>query len=228
MRIFILGDSTAMSYPPSDAPKAGWGQYLQEHFGPSAQVVNHAIGARSTKSFISEGRLLAVEEASQPGDWALLQFGHNDNATSLVWRRTYPETSFLNNLRLMVCALRLRGANTIMLTPVCQRAIKPDGTVEDTFPAYVSAVREIAGAEGLPLLDIRQKTLEFVAALPAEESAKLYMHFPPGAWPAWPDGAADNTHTSFTGAEAFAALVANAIRESGLPLADWLKEGGHD
>ncbi len=225
MRLYILGDSTAMSYTPADAPKSGWGQFIGEYFHSGLEVRNHAIGGRSTKSFISEGRLLTVEEALRPGDWVLIQFGHNDSTSDLVWRRTFPETSFPSNLLLMTCAALQRGAHPVLLTPVCQRVFAPDGTVEDTFPAYARAVRNLAKAGGFPLLDMREKTMSLLNAMTPEASAKLYMHLPAGIWPAWKDGLQDNTHTRDEGARAFAGLLAGCIRESGLPLAKWLKEG---
>lgn len=224
MRLYILGDSTAMSYPPSDEPKSGWGQCIAEHFQDSVDVRNLAIGGRSTKSFLSEGRLFAVEEDFQPGDWALIQFGHNDNARELVWRRTYPETSFTNNLLLMARAVLEKGAHPVLVTPICQRVYAPDGTIEDTFPAYAQAVRKLAKAEGLPLLDMREKTMSLLNTMSPDETAALFMHVPPGIWPSWMEGLQDNTHTCTKGAQVFAGLLKECIRESMLPLAAWLRE----
>lgn len=228
MRIFILGDSTSMTYAAADAPKAGWGQFLGEYFLRDAAIINHAIGGRSTKSFISEGRLLRVEEELQPGDYALIQFGHNDSTISLVWRRTFPWTSFVNNLLLMACAVRRRGAFPVLMTPVCQRVFNTEGKIEDTFAEYVQAVSKLAQTENIPLLDMRIKTMELLKELGAEKSRELYMHLPPGEWPAWPGGLSDNTHTRVEGAKAFAGLLASCIRESGLELKNWLKEEIHD
>ena len=59
MKIFICGDSTAASYAPEQAPLTGWGQALGELL-PQAQVVNKAMAGRSTKSYLSEGRLVEV------------------------------------------------------------------------------------------------------------------------------------------------------------------------
>ena len=67
MTIFICGDSTAASYTPDRAPLTGWGQALADML-PDIPVVNAAMAGRSTKSFLSEGRLIPVEEQLQPGD----------------------------------------------------------------------------------------------------------------------------------------------------------------
>lgn len=225
LRIFILGDSTAMTYAQTDAPKAGWGQFFKELFAPGTEVFNHAIGGRSTKSFIAEGRLLQAEALLRPGDCVMIQFGHNDNASSLVWRRTYAESSYTNNLLLMACAAQQRGACPVLITPIAQRVFTPQGDVEDTFADYAQAVRRLARAENIPLLDHRRETMGLLKALGPEKSKGLYIHLPAGVWPAWPDGLTDNTHTRVEGARAFAGLLARCIRESTLPLRSLLKEG---
>ena len=67
MTIYICGDSTAATYAPERAPITGWGQVIGEML-PGVTFSNHSIGGRSTKSFLSEGRLVAVEKELQPGD----------------------------------------------------------------------------------------------------------------------------------------------------------------
>ena len=60
MTIYICGDSTAASYKPEQAPIMGWGQALGELL-PGVRVENRAMAGRSTKSFLSEGRLQKIE-----------------------------------------------------------------------------------------------------------------------------------------------------------------------
>ena len=73
MTIYICGDSTAATYPPENAPITGWGQLLGDYL-PNVNVVNKAVGGRSTKSFLAEGRLTDIERTIQPGDLLLIQF----------------------------------------------------------------------------------------------------------------------------------------------------------
>ncbi len=98
MTIYICGDSTAATYPPENAPITGWGQLLGDYL-PNVNVVNKAVGGRSTKSFLAEGRLTDIERTIQPGDLLLIQFTHNDTS-DLVWRHTDPNTSFSANLEI--------------------------------------------------------------------------------------------------------------------------------
>ena len=100
MTIYICGDSTAATYPPENAPITGWGQLLGDYL-PNVNVVNKAVGGRSTKSFLAEGRLTDIERTIQPGDLLLIQFTHNDTS-DLVWRHTDPNTSFSANLETYV------------------------------------------------------------------------------------------------------------------------------
>ena len=49
--------------------------------GP-VRVDNHAVNGRSSKSFIDEGRWDKVIERLRPGDYLIIQFGHNDEKAS--------------------------------------------------------------------------------------------------------------------------------------------------
>ena len=55
--IHIAGDSTAAAYKMNRYPQSGWGQFLGCALDETIAVRNHAIGGRSTKTFIEEGRL---------------------------------------------------------------------------------------------------------------------------------------------------------------------------
>ncbi len=73
--LFIIGDSTLRS----DAPLRGWGQEMTQFFDPKKiNVINRAIGGRSSRTFQYEGRWDKVLAELKPGDFVLIQFGHND------------------------------------------------------------------------------------------------------------------------------------------------------
>jgi rhamnogalacturonan acetylesterase len=73
--LFIVGDSTLNS----NAPLRGWGQELAQFFELSKiNVVNRAIGGRSSRTFQFEGRWDKAIAELKAGDFVLIQFGHND------------------------------------------------------------------------------------------------------------------------------------------------------
>lgn len=73
----IVGDSTVRSGGRDGM--WGWGERLAPLFdADKINVVNHAIGGRSARTFFNEGRWQKVAAALQPGDFVIIQFGHND------------------------------------------------------------------------------------------------------------------------------------------------------
>ena len=73
--LWIVGDSTLNS----NAPLRGWGQELAQFFDVSKiNVVNRAIGGRSSRTFQYEGRWDKLLSELKKGDFVILQFGHND------------------------------------------------------------------------------------------------------------------------------------------------------
>ena len=213
MTIHICGDSTAASYPPDRAPLTGWGQLLGQ-FLPDIRTDNRAMAGRSTKSFLSEGRLQQIEGLLAPGDLLLIQFGHND-ASDLVWRRTDPWTSYLRNLSIFADTALLHGAKPVLMTSICCRLWK-DGVLQESLGSYPAAVRTLAARKNLPLIDLYEKSAALVRSLGPEDSKKLYMHVEKGEFPAFPEGQADDTHTRRAGAEAYARMTAEALKALGL------------
>lgn len=213
MTIFVCGDSTAATYPPENAPITGWGQVLGEFF-PGATVSNHAVGGRSTKSFLAEGRLIAIEKAIQPGDILLIQFTHNDTS-DLVWRHTDPHTSFVNNLSIFVDTARLRGAIPVLLTPIPRRWWR-EGRLTNAHGEYPEAIRRLAMTKNVPLIDVLAEGERAIHEMGEAASEALYMNVAPGLYPAYPDGNRDDTHTQRAGAELFARITAEGLQNLGL------------
>ena len=75
--LHLVGDSTVRS--GGKAGMWGWGERIAPFFDASKiNVVNHALGGRSTRTFFTEGRWQKVLDVLRPGDFVLIQFGHND------------------------------------------------------------------------------------------------------------------------------------------------------
>lgn len=199
-RVFIAADSTAASYGPERAPQAGWGQVLQSWLDDNQwQVRNHAVGGRSTRSFINEGRLDAIEKELQPGDVLLIQFGHNDAKFEDATRYTNPDSDYQQFLSRYIAAARAKGATPILITPVA-RLLYDFGALLDTHGRYTLAMKQVAKAQDVQLIDLNASSMAWIRAL-GEQGAKPYFMFVPE------QNKADGTHFSVAGATAVACLV---------------------
>ena len=199
-RIFIAADSTAATYGPERAPQAGWGQALQSWLDPAQwQVRNHAVGGRSTRSFINEGRLDVIARELQAGDVLLIQFGHNDAKTEDPTRFTDPDTDYARFLSRYIAVAREKGATPILITPVA-RLLYDFGALLDTHGRYTLAMKRVANEQDVPLIDLNASSMAWIRAL-GEQGAKPYFMFVPE------QNKADGTHFSVAGATAVACLV---------------------
>ncbi|WP_243694065.1 GDSL-type esterase/lipase family protein [Stenotrophomonas sp. ATCM1_4] len=198
--VFIAGDSTAASYGPERAPQAGWGQMLQGWLDPARwQVHNHAVGGRSTRSFIAEGRLDAIGHALRPGDVLLIQFGHNDAKFEDPSRYTAPDGDYVMFLERYVAVAREKGATPILVTPAA-RLLYDFGALLDTHGRYTQAMQRVARERQVALIDLNARSMAWIRAL-GEQGARPYFMFVPA------QGKADGTHFSTAGATAVACLV---------------------
>ncbi len=80
MTLHFIGDSIVQNYKTEEFI-AGWGQYLPLYLEPNVEVLNHAIGGRSSRSFINEGRFDKAFKQVKAGDYVFIEFCHNDDAS---------------------------------------------------------------------------------------------------------------------------------------------------
>lgn len=223
--VFLAGDSTVTDQPKDKYPYSGWGQLLPTLFTSDIAIDNHAISARSSKSFVDEGRLDKILESIQPNDYLLIQFGHNDQKEE-VERRTEPYTTYKQYLQMYIDGARHKGAIPILITPPHRRFFKEDGTLEDRHGEYVPAMKQLAAEQGVPLIDLAQKSKQLFEQLGPEGSKKIFMMLEPGEFENYPNGKIDNTHFQEYGAIRLAELVTEGLKELEIkPLIDYVKEG---
>lgn len=141
--VFMIGDSTmANKSITGGKPERGWGHVLGGFFTEDIIVDNHAVNGRSSKSFIDEGRWDKVLSRIKPGDYVVIQFGHNDEKPNPD-RHTDPGTTFDANLSRFVNEARERGANPILMNAIVRRnfiAPKDPTVSEDARPDRKSVV----------------------------------------------------------------------------------------
>jgi len=224
MTVFMVGDSTMADKPliPPN-PERGWGQLLPMYFKDGVRVENHAVNGRSSKSFIDEGRWRAVVDRLKPGDYVIIQFGHNDEKQNDTNRYTEPFGSFKTNLAMFVRETRGRQAMPVLATPVARRKFDASGKPVDTHGDYPEAVRQVAREQHVPLLEMNLRSTELLTRLGPESAKRLYDWIPAGEFDRDPKGLSDDTHFNAYGASRMCDLAVAEIKSTAPGLAAWLK-----
>lgn len=207
--LYLLGDSTCAPKSDDVRPETGWGERFSQYLAPGWRLENRAVNGRSTRQFLLEGDFDRVERALQSSDAVLIQFGHNEPKPE-PWRRTEPWTTFQDNLRRMIDAVRTKGALPYLATPIARRrfaCIDGVSVPQDTHGEYPKVMLTLARELDVPCADITGTTMRWLASVGDEESKRFFMNFPAGMYPKYPEGRSDDTHLSAEGAEAVARLV---------------------
>jgi sialate O-acetylesterase len=219
--LFILGDSTVRN---QTAGTRGWGDPLVAHFDPAKiEVINRAIGGRSSRTFLTEGRWDAVLANLKPGDFVLMQFGHNDGGalnddrcrasirgngdeSEDIVRKTdgQPETvrSFGWNLRKYIAETKSKGATPIVLSLI-PRNLWKDGKIGRATDSHGGWAKQAAEQGGALFIDFNALLADRYESLGEE---KLTALFAPG----------DHTHPNAVGADLNATVLAAALRPTPL------------
>lgn len=232
--VFIASDSTAAK--TSGADHQGWGEPFAAYFDPAKiNVVNRARGGRSSRTFVTEGLWDQLLADVKPGDFVLIQFGHNDaspvNEDASVPRErmrsrgTLPglgeESQEIDNvitkkhevvhsfgwyLRKMIADVKAKGATPLVLS-LTVRDIWKDGKVERGSGNYRAWDRAIAEAAGVEFVDVTRIIADQYQEL---GEARVKEFFPK-----------DHTHTNEAGADFNAAAVVAGLK--GLRKGPWEK-----
>ena len=211
--IHLIGDSTVENMDSSVYPCMGWGQKLGILFDTShVQIDNAAISGRSSKSFYEEGRWKTVKNKLQAGDYVFIQFGHND-ATQGASYYAAPYTTYKDFLTIYINDTRAKGAIPVLCTPVSQSLWEKGKVVNPYFPDHVIAMRELATALNVPLIDLNAKTKVMMEVMGQSRMNEIFMILEPGQYPNFPDGSNDVTHFQENGALKVAELVVTGLKE---------------
>ena len=236
--IFIIGDSTAANKDISKGQvERGWGMMFQNCFNKEKIIVdNHALNGRSSLSFINEGEWKKVLDLIRPGDYVIIQFGHNDEKADLD-RHTDVGSTFDSNLEKYCNETRELGGIPILMNCVVRRnfakaeikveddealrnttyaegaKVEETDVLVDTHGDYRLAPINVAKKLNVYFVDANKITHELEQGLGVEGSKKLHMWFLPGQEPSEPKGKQDNTHYNIYGAQIVADLFADALCE---------------
>ena len=229
--VFITGDSTVKNTDKEEDGMWGWGAVANTIFDESKiSIVNAAKAGRSCRTYLNEGRWDKVYNSLQPGDFVLIQFGHNDISpidkpkyrgaiataedTCHVYRLDtggYEVVySFGWYLKKFIQDVREKGATPILvsLTP---RNEWENGKIERRNNSYGKWYREVVKATGVEFVDLHNLAADYYDKKcgKKDKANKYYKK--------------DHTHTSLLGAKTNAKCVAKGLKANNSPLAEYLK-----
>lgn len=230
--VFITGDSTVKNEDKDENGMWGWGSQAYTVFdAKKITCANCAKAGRSTRTYLNEGRWDQVYNSLRPGDFVLIQFGHNDIGPidKDRMRGTIPGTSDSTHvykmqkngsyelvytfgwyLRKFIQDVREKGATPILvsLTP---RNEWPKGKIERRNDTYGKWYREVAEATGTEFVDLHNITADYLdKKCGSKEKAMKYYN-------------RDHTHTSLLGAKTNAKSIARGLKKIKSPMAKYLK-----
>ena len=223
--IFMIGDSTMADKPYDNGnPEKGWGQVFPLYFKDGVKIENYAVNGRSTKSFLDQGRWEVVREKIEPGNYVIIEFGHNDAKKEDSTRYAEANTNYRWNLEKFVDETREKGGIPILATPIVRRRFDKEGNFYDVHGDYPKVVRGVAAEKNVILLDMHTKSEKLVIQYGEENSKQLFLHIAAGEYPSLPEGKTDDTHFSPTGAFRICDLAAEEIRLKVKELSIYLKD----
>lgn len=221
--IFMAGDSTMAIKDTRRYPETGWGMPFKYMFDTTATVTDLAKNGASTRSFVTDGLWNKIIDQLKPGDYVLIQFGHNDEIPTKSTATTPAE--FRNNLIKFIKDTRDRHGIPVLITPVARRKFNAEGIVEGTHDEYSAIVRNVALTQHVALIDLDKESQALLQQLGSAASALLYNHLVPGEHPNYPKGSADDTHFNELGARRMAEIVLADIRSLKLELSNHIAKG---
>lgn len=219
--LFLVGDSTVRNGHGDGANgQWGWGEPLVGFFDTTKiNVVNRAIGGRSSRTYITEGHWDDTLGLMKPGDIVLFQFGHNDSGPlddtarargslpgigddskeieNPILKRHETVHTYGWYMRKYVSGTRAKGATPILCSPI-PRKIWKDGKVVRNSGDYGGWAREIAAEQHTAFLDLNQIIAQRYEALGETKVEVLF--------------ADPHTHTSREGAELNAEIVVATLK----------------
>ena len=234
-KIYVVGDSTAAIYNDSVYPRKGWAQMLQNYFD-GTEVVDLALSGRSSVNFKTEANYTKLWNEIKPGDYLIIQFGHNDSKADDTTRYSDPsgdrftEGSFQNSMNEYVTLAREKGAIPIIATSISRRRTSDSG-----LEAYVNAAKELAEAVNAPCIDLYAQTNSWINEVGTEQAKDMFNYVKPkdsrfteysgfANSGFYAEGTTDDTHINIYGADLIAQWAAESIKNLGIPVSQTIND----
>jgi len=218
---YIIGDSTVRNGSGTGKNQQwGWGSFIADYFDTTKiSIQNHAIGGRSSRTFLTEGRWDKIMAELKKGDYVIMQFGHNDGGALDDTARARgtirgigteskdifnPKTQKQETvytygwyMRKYIRDAKAKGAIPIVCSPIPRNQWKEEKVVRSP-ESYSGWAEQVAKEEGVLFINLN----DVVAAKYEEMGAEAVKAFFP----------VDHTHTNKEGAQLNAQIVVNALK----------------
>ncbi len=232
--LYLVGDSTVKNGKgKGDGGLWGWGNYVGAYFDSTRITVeNDALGGTSSRTFQTQGHWDKVLAKIKPGDYVMMQFGHNDSSPLVDTSRARgtiksngDEQQDLYNpltkkqevihsygwyLRKMIGEAKAKGATVLVCSLIPRNAWK-DGKVTRSSADYGLWAKQAAAQAGATFIDLNTLVADVYDHEGQQKVGTVYFTDK------------DHTHTIEAGAKLNAQLVAKGIKESSSPLRSYLK-----
>lgn len=231
--LFTIGDSTVRNEDKGDG-MWGWGSVIAEFMDTTRiSVENHAMAGRSARTYLDEGRWDKVYNALQPGDFVLIQFGHNDAGDINIGkaRAELPGVGdeskvFLMEatgkykviytfgwyLRKFIMDVKEKGAYPIVLS-YTPRNKWDNGQIERNTNSFGAWTRQAAEEAGAWFIDLNKITADKLQDMGFNEGLRVVGEY----------FKRDHTHTSLKGARLNAQSIVDGVKQTDCPLKNYIK-----
>lgn len=179
---WIIGDSTVKV---GTKGQRGWGDELAPFFDPAkVNVINRAIGGRSSRTFLTDGRWDAILREIRRGDVVIMQFGHNDaspineeppvnastRARGVIRDNSDASVDIINiltgkpetvrsygwYLRHFITTAKEKGASAIVCSPIPRKSWSKEGKINRSTDSWTLWAKQAAGQAGAQFVDLNE------------------------------------------------------------------------
>lgn len=223
--MFLAGNSTEVDQ--AEEPYAAWGQMIPSFFVSEKVVVaNYAESGEAISSFIGEKRFEKELSLMKAGDYAFVQFGHNDMKQKGLGVGAF--TTFKKDLKYFIAEVKKKGAIPVLVTSMQRRSFDSADKIVETLGDYPEAMRQTAKEENTALIDLNAMSKIMYEAWGPKESIKAFVHFPANTFPNQKTELKDDTHFTPFGAYEISKILIKGIRQNVPGLAKFIKPGTPD
>ena len=217
--LWIIGDSTVRN---NTRGQQGWGDPLIGLFdSEKITVINKAIGGRSSRSFLTEGRWDEILPQLKREDYVLMQFGHNDGGKMFEGNRPRASIKGNNNesitgtvemtgkeetvrsfgwyLRHYCQSAKEKGASPIVCSLIPRNIRDRTGVIQPDTGSYALWAESAAKQTHSSFIPLNRLLCRHYQTLSKDQVDAIFC-------------GTDHTHTSPLGARFHAQVVADAIR----------------